>query len=113
MFPVLPSLALVMALSLPVFLVVCGWGGAGRGLGGKPRAAADRGDAFRRSRRVFALVYRYDGPCRYTGPVDPFAIEQIQEGSILRAIFLSGTMGVLFLVRGLILLRRKAAAEQR
>ncbi|PTX99264.1 hypothetical protein DB345_02490 [Spartobacteria bacterium LR76] len=50
------------------------------------------------------------GRAGYTGPVDPFTIEQIQEGSILRSIFLSSTMGALFFVRGLILLRQKAMA---
>lgn len=51
------------------------------------------------------------GSSGYTGLVDPYVIEQLQEASVLHAIFLSGAMLVLFLVRGIILIRRKAAAE--
>lgn len=51
------------------------------------------------------------GSSGYTGLVDPYVIEQLQEASVLPAIFLSGAMLALFLVRGLILLRRKAAGD--
>lgn len=43
--------------------------------------------------------------------MDPLVIERRQEASVSRAIFLSGTMLVLFLVRVVSLLRGKAAAD--
>lgn len=47
------------------------------------------------------------GRAGYTGLVDPYRIKYFHEQSILGALFVSGIMAVLFLFRGITLLRER------
>ena len=110
--PFFPPPFWLMALSLPVFLAVW-WLGRRRPWTWRVNLALLMVAAIPLAIAAGWFHWYCDtmGRAGYTGPVDPFTIQQLQEGFVLRAIFLSGTMGALFFVRGLILLRRKAMAE--
>lgn len=110
--PFFPPSFWLMALSLPVFLAVW-WLGRRR-----PRAWHVNLVLLLITSTPFALACGWlfwfghtMGRAGYTGLVDPARLEDLQLASICYSIVISGALFFLFLVRGMMLIRQKAAAD--
>lgn len=109
--PFFPPPFWLMALSLPVFLAVW-WLGRHRPWTWRVNLALLMVAAIPLAIAAGWLFWFNHAMSHagYTDLVDPARLEDLQLASIFYAVVLSGTLFMLFLVRGLILLRRKAMA---